>query len=82
MLKTLDSREALAAGIAAARQRSLAWLQACRYPANHEAACAISAAQDVERWPGILLPGTYNGIMCLDLLGGLADWTTEEPWLW
>ncbi len=78
MLKTLDSREALAAGIAAARQRSLAWLASLQVSGKPRGCLRISAAQDVERWPGILLPGTYNGIMCLDLLGGLADWTTEE----
>ncbi|MCB9945987.1 MAG: hypothetical protein H6851_20505 [Geminicoccaceae bacterium] len=58
---------------AAARSRHfLESLQARKnYP---EGVMLFDRGQDVARWPGMLLPGTYNGIMCLDLLGALADW--------
>ncbi len=38
----------------------------------------ISARHDVDSWPDVLLPGTYNSVMCLELLGGLDDFTAEN----
>jgi hypothetical protein len=66
--------------IEAARVRTLRWLdgmQACGQPAG---VMRISAVHDVARWPGMLLPGTYNGVMCRHLLDddvasfGVVDW--------
>ncbi|HRJ68026.1 MAG TPA: hypothetical protein PK812_00330 [Beijerinckiaceae bacterium] len=78
MLKTIDSREKLAIGIDNARAATLDWLKAMQAAGKPKGCMRISAVHDADRWPGILLPGTYNGIMCLDLLGGLADWSADE----
>ena len=70
-----------AAQIDAAAARSLVWLDARSLPAQAdrpEGAMAFSAAQDIAQWPGMLLPGTYNGVMCRRLLGGLSDWPEER----
>ncbi|MBL8669337.1 MAG: hypothetical protein JNK11_01680 [Alphaproteobacteria bacterium] len=71
---------ALWAAIEAARERSLRWLGAMEsaVAGAPRGAMRISAAHDPARWPGMLLPGTYNGIMCLDLLGGLDGWSAGE----
>jgi hypothetical protein len=78
MLKTIDSREKLALGIDNARAATLDWLKAMQATGKPKGCMRISAMHDADRWPGVLLPGTYNGIMCLDLLGGLADWSAAE----
>ncbi len=78
MLKTIDSREALAIGIEAARRRSLDWLAGQQMPGAPKGCLRISPHHDASRWPGVLLPGTYNGILCLDLLDGLAPWSEGE----
>jgi hypothetical protein len=64
--------EALAARIEAARLRSLAWLDSIQAPGLPRGVARISAAHDASAWPGVLLPGTYNAVMCRALLGGLA----------
>jgi hypothetical protein len=38
----------------------------------------FSAVHEPDRWPGVMLPGTSKGIMCLDLPGGLADEVVSE----
>jgi hypothetical protein len=68
----------LAAGIEEARARTINWLGAIQTHGLPRGVMRISAAQNSEAWPGMLLPGTYNGILCLDLLGGLQDWTDAE----
>lgn len=78
MLKTLDSREKLALRIEAAREATLRWLGTMQAEGRARGVMRISAAQDPAAWPGMLLPGTYNGLMCLDLLGGLCDWSAAE----
>jgi len=78
MLNALDRRERLASGIDEARERTLVWLASMRESGLPRGAMRISAHQDCERWPGMLLPGTYNGVMALDLLGGLADFGMDE----
>jgi hypothetical protein len=78
MLKTIDSREKLAIGIGNARAATLDWLKAMQADGKPKGCMRISAMHDADRWPGVLLPGTYNGIMCLDLLGGLTDWSAAE----
>jgi hypothetical protein len=78
MLKTIDALEKLAIGIDSARAATLRWLASMQAPDQPKGCLRISAAHDATLWPGMLLPGTYNGVMCLDLLGGLADWTISE----
>lgn len=71
---TTDADAALKARIDDAARRSLDWLSARERQLDGVApagAMAFSAGHDPERWPGMLLPGTYNGVMCRDLLGGL-----------
>ena len=76
----------LQSDIAAARTRSLAWLDAMQAQGAPSGVLRISAAHDPTRWPGMLLPGTYNGTMARALLGdlpapGSADNATLERWL-
>jgi hypothetical protein len=78
MLQSTTERERLAREVEAARLATLSWLGSMQAPAAPRGVMRISAAHDPERWTGVLLPGTYNGLMCLDLLGGLADFTPEQ----
>lgn len=66
------------AAIETARQRSLRWLAAMQVAGEPRGVTRISAAQDPAIWPGVNLYGTYNGIMCSDLIGGLADFSEAE----
>lgn len=66
------------AAIETARQRSLGWLAAMQVPGEPRGVMRISAAQDHTRWPGVSLYGTYNGIICLDLIGGLESFSEAE----
>lgn len=68
----------LADRINAARARTLDWLAALQAEGAPRGVMRISAAHDPRTWPGMLLPGTYNGIMCLDLLGGLGAFSAAE----
>ena len=61
-----------------ARQRTLLWLESVR---TKNGTFRISHAHDTDRWPGMLLPGTYNGLMCQYLLGEPAEPRTLLPWL-
>ena len=68
--------------IATTRARSLAWLDAMQVPDAPGGVSRISAAHDVRAWPGMLLPGTYNAVLCRDLLGALpADRAAVTDWL-
>jgi hypothetical protein len=69
---------ALQSGIASARLRSLGWLAHMQANGLQEGVSRISAAQDMVRWPGMLLPGTYNAVMLRDLLGDLASWSKDK----
>ncbi len=76
----------LQSDIAGARGRSLAWLDAMQAPDAAPGVLRISAAHDPARWPGMLLPGTYNGTMARALLGALPapgspDNTALARWL-
>jgi hypothetical protein len=68
----------LIARIEAARARTLDWLGAMQAPGLPRGVARISAAHDPAQWPGVLLPGTYNAVMCSDLLGGLAGFSATE----
>jgi hypothetical protein len=65
--------------VTSARARTLAWLDAMQAPGAPPGVSRISAAHDPERWPGVLLPGTYNAILCRQLLG--AEVPDVSAWL-
>jgi hypothetical protein len=68
--------------IEAARDRTVAWLATMQAPGAPRGISRISAAHDVTKWPGMMLPGTYNAVMCADLLGALdADRDAVVAWL-
>jgi hypothetical protein len=68
--------------IGTARVRSLAWLEAMQASHAPAGVSRISAAHDVQAWPGVLLPGTYNAVMCRDLLDALpAERAAVVDWL-
>jgi hypothetical protein len=72
----------LRARIGAARERSVNWLETMQAPDAPAGVSRISAAHDVPAWPGMLLPGTYNAVICRDLLGALpADRAAVAHWL-
>ncbi len=79
----MNTDAALKARIDAARTRTLAWLAAMQAPGHDPGISRISAAHDPATWPGVLLPGTYNAIMCRDLLGALdgVDRPAVQSWL-
>jgi hypothetical protein len=71
--------ETVWASIMTARERTLHWLRTMQPPDAPYGVSRISAAQDVANWPGMLLPGTYNALMCRDLLGDAVP--NIAPWL-
>lgn len=74
----VPSDAARIAAIDTARARSLAWLASMQAPGAPRGAMRISAAHDPACWPGVLLYGTYNGVMALELIGGLDDFEPAE----
>ena len=69
-----------------ARVATLDWFSTMAMPGAPAGVMRISAAHDPKVWPDILLPGTYNGILCLDLIEGLqrlrnADRTRLADWI-
>lgn len=68
----------MTARIEAARRRTLAWLDAMQAPGLPRGVGRISAFHDPRAWPGVLLPGTYNAVLCRSLIGGLEDFVPEE----
>ncbi|MFI4980248.1 MAG: hypothetical protein ACHQIO_07860, partial [Nevskiales bacterium] len=69
----MNADAALRTRIDAARLRTLAWLDSMQAPGEPVGVARISAAHDPARWPGMLLPGTYNAVLCRQLLGALPD---------
>ena len=61
----------LQARVEAARAATLAWLDAMQAEALPRGVTRISAAHDFVAWPGMLLPGTYNGLLCRHLLDAM-----------
>ena len=53
-----------------ARTATLAWLETMRMRGAPDGVSRVSSAHDAARWPGMLLPGTYNAVICRRLLGG------------
>jgi hypothetical protein len=70
--------EGLARRIDEARARTLIWLASMQAQGQPRGVMRISAHHDAGAWPGMLLPGSYNGINALSLLGGLDDHTPAE----
>jgi len=68
----------LQGAVEAARERSLAFLLSLQAPDAPHGVLRISPSHDPATWPGVLLPGTYNGVMALDLIGGLDGFTMPE----
>ncbi len=75
----LPETSSLARRIEAARTRTLAWLASMQAPGMPAGVLRISPAHDTTRWPGVLLPGTYNAIMCADLIGALPEIGPASP---
>lgn len=69
---TRSTDAALAERVERAREATLEWLATLQAPGQPAGVMRISEAHDPTRWPGVLLPGTYNGVMCAELIGGLA----------
>ena len=64
----IESDAGLQVRIVAARGRTLEWLDEMQAPNAPPGVSRISAAHDPFAWPGVLLPGTYNAILCRALL--------------
>lgn len=73
---TLDA--SLQSRILDARDRSLLWFASLQAAGLPQGVSRISAAHDERQWPGMLLPGTYNAVMGLGLLGGLQTWDAAQ----
>lgn len=69
---------ALHARIDAAAARSLRFLTGLQADGLPRGVLRFSPRDEAADWPGMLLPGTYNGVMGLDLLGGLANLAPQE----
>ena len=69
---------ALQARIDQARAATVTWLDAMQAPGLPRGVCRISAAHDPAVWPDVLLPGTYNAILCRWLLDAPDD-VGREP---
>jgi len=61
----------LQSDIASARSRTLRWLASMQADGQPAGVLRTSAVHDTARWPGMLLPGTYNGTVARALLGDL-----------
>lgn len=62
-----------------ARAMTIGWLAGLQAPGLPSGVMRISEAHEAARWPGMLLPGTYNGIACAALLGALGDLAPNGP---
>jgi hypothetical protein len=71
-----DPKQQLATDLEAARERTLGFLRSLQAADAPAGVMRISALHSDSDWPGVLLPGTYNGVMCLDLIGG-SDGASE-----
>ncbi len=69
----IETESGLRARVADARVRTLGWLETMQAAGQPRGVLRISAAHDPARWPGVLLPGTYNGVLCGHLLDGSSD---------
>ena len=61
-----------------AQTRSLMWYRSMQVPDEPRGVLRISRAHDTLQWPGMMLPGTYNGLMGQALIGGLDHLDTID----
>ncbi len=73
-----DTDAALKRRIDAARDATLTWLDSVAFAGGPKGVMRISHAHDADAWPGVLLPGTYNGILCRELIDGLDRLDGED----
>lgn len=73
-----DPLEGLARRVEEARARTLDWFGSMQTQGQPRGVMRISGHHDVGQWPGMLLPGSYNGVNALSLLGGLDDWSQSQ----
>jgi hypothetical protein len=69
---------ALAPRIAAAVARAEGFLWSLQAPHQPAGVFRTSHAHDPARWPGVLLPGSYDALMALALTGGIARFGARE----
>jgi hypothetical protein len=72
----------LPSAVDAARTRTMQWLDTMQVHGLPRGVCRISAAHDASRWPGVLLPGTYNAVMARALLGAFDGWSGSKHGAW
>ena len=65
-----------------ARERTVGFLGTLAEPAVAPHAHRFSPAHDRGVWPGMLLPGTYNAVQCLALLGALPEGGRADTAAW
>lgn len=68
----MNDDQALQRRIEACCARAAAWLWSMQAPSQPKGVLRFSTHHDPQRWSGVLLPATYNGVMALDLLGELG----------
>jgi hypothetical protein len=64
--------------VEAARARSLAWLLSMQAAGMPRGVFRISAAHDPALWPGMLLPASASGVLCLKLFGEIIHFRGED----
>ena len=62
----------------AARERSLAWLLTLQAQDAPRGVFRVSAAHDAAVWPGMLLPASASGVLCLKLFGEIIHFRGDE----
>ena len=70
--------EALKQRTADAVGRAEGWLWSMQAPGRPRGIIRSSAHHDPQAWPDVLLQASYNGIMALDLIGGLERLSEAE----
>ncbi len=73
-----DRDEVLRERITDAMGRAAGWIWSMQAPGKPKGVFRTSAHHDPVRWPGVLLSGTYDGLMCLDLIGEIWRFDAEE----
>jgi hypothetical protein len=66
------------ARVAACCERAAAWLWSMQIAGAPRGILRFSEHHDVRRWPGVVLPSAYNGLMALDLLQALHGASPPE----
>lgn len=80
-MRAVAPMERLAGAVDAMRRRAVGWLWSMQADGAPRGVLRISDCHDPRAWPGVLLPGTYNGVMALTLIGALDLNATERATL-